>query len=90
MLPFAQASEMEQTFTDILMDVNSISDMATQIATASEQQVAVTRELAGNMESVSEAALLTLTGSQEITEVTQEQARLARQLQDLANEFKVA
>lgn len=84
-----QASEMEKTFGEILMDVNSISDMATQIATASEQQVAVTRELAGNMESVSEAAILTLTGSQEITQVTQEQARLARQLQDLANEFKV-
>jgi methyl-accepting chemotaxis protein len=84
-----QASEMERTFADILMDVNSISDMATQIATASEQQVAVTRELAGNMESVSEAAILTLTGSQEITQVTQEQAQLARQLQDLANEFKV-
>lgn len=85
-----QASEMEKTFADILTDVNSISDMATQIATASEEQVAVTRELAGNMESVSEAAILTLTGSQEITQVTQEQARLARQLQDLANEFKVS
>lgn len=85
-----QASDMEQTFAEILMDVNGISDMATQIATASEQQVAVTRELAGNMESVSDAAILTLTGSQEITQVTQEQARLARRLQDLANEFKVA
>lgn len=85
-----QASEMEKTFADILTDVNSISDMATQIATASEQQVAVTRELAGSMESVSEAAILTLTGSQEINQVTQEQARLARKLQDLANEFKVA
>ncbi|GGC60562.1 methyl-accepting chemotaxis protein [Marinobacter halophilus] len=85
-----QASEMEKTFAEILMDVNGISDMATQIATASEEQVAVTRELAGNMESVSNAAILTLTGSQEITQVTQEQARLARQLQDLANEFKVA
>ena len=84
-----QASDMEQTFAEILMDVNGISDMATQIATASEQQVAVTRELAGNMESVSNAAILTLTGSQEITQVTQEQARLARRLQDLANEFKV-
>lgn len=84
-----QASQMEQTFAEIITDVNSISDMATQIATASEEQVAVTRELAGNMEAVSEAAILTLTGSQEITEVTQEQARLARQLQDLANEFKV-
>jgi len=84
-----QASEMEKTFAEILTDVNRISDMATQIATASEEQVAVTRELAGNMESVSEVAILSLTGSQEITEVTQEQARLARELQDLANEFKV-
>ena len=84
-----QASELEQTFADILTDVNSISDMASQIATASEEQVAVTRELAGSMESVSEAAILTLTGSQEITQVTSEQARLARVLQDLANEFKV-
>ncbi|MFN2361975.1 MAG: methyl-accepting chemotaxis protein, partial [Marinobacter sp.] len=72
-----QASELEQTFAGILTDVNSISGMASQIATASEEQVSVTRELAGNMESVSEAAILTLTGSQEITQVTGEQARLA-------------
>ncbi|WP_417544977.1 methyl-accepting chemotaxis protein [Marinobacter sp.] len=84
-----QSSELEQTFADILGDVNSISDMASQIAAASEQQVAVTRELAGNMEAVSEVAILTLTGSEEISHVTGEQARLARQLQDLANEFKV-
>ncbi|MDO6822790.1 methyl-accepting chemotaxis protein [Marinobacter sp. 1_MG-2023] len=85
-----QSSELEQTFADILGDVNSISDMATQIAAASEQQVAVTRELAVNMEAVSGVAMLTLTGSQEISHVTSEQARLARQLQDLANEFKVS
>ncbi|MCL7943526.1 methyl-accepting chemotaxis protein [Marinobacter sp. ATCH36] len=84
-----QASDLEQTFAGILTDVNSIADMASQIATASEEQVAVTRELAGNMESVSEAAILTLTGSQEISQVTGEQARLARVLQDLANEFRV-
>ena len=85
-----QSSELEQTFAAILGDVNGISDMATQIAAASEQQVAVTRELAGNMEAVSEVAILTLTGSEEISHVTGEQARLARQLQDLANEFKVS
>ncbi|WP_239985551.1 methyl-accepting chemotaxis protein [Marinobacter salexigens] len=84
-----QSSELEQTFAAILGDVNDISGMANQIAAASEQQVAVTRELAGNMEAVSEVAILTLTGSQEISHVTAEQARLARQLQDLANEFKV-
>ncbi|MFW5825768.1 MAG: nitrate- and nitrite sensing domain-containing protein, partial [Marinobacter sp.] len=85
-----QAADMEQTFAEILADVNRISDMATQIATASEQQVTVTRELASSMESVSESAILTLTGSQEISQVTTEQARLARGLQDLATEFKVA
>ncbi|HEV8078928.1 MAG TPA: methyl-accepting chemotaxis protein, partial [Marinobacter sp.] len=85
-----QTEELEQTFADILADVNDIASMATQIAASSEEQVSVTREIAGNMESVSESALLTLTGSQEITQVTEEQARLARQLQDLANEFKVA
>ncbi|WP_246069301.1 methyl-accepting chemotaxis protein [Marinobacter piscensis] len=84
-----QTGELEQAFSAILGDVNSISDMASQIATATEEQVAVTRELAGNMESVSEAATLTLTGSQEISHVTGEQAKLARQLQDLANEFRV-
>lgn len=42
-----------------------------------------------SMESVSEVAILTLTGSQEITQVTEDQACLARDLQDLANEFKV-
>ncbi|BES70052.1 methyl-accepting chemotaxis protein [Marinobacter nanhaiticus D15-8W] len=83
------AGELEKTLADILADVGRISDMATQIAAASEQQVSVTREVSGNMESVSEVAILTLTGSQEITQVTGEQARLARQLQDLANEFRL-
>lgn len=86
----SSSAEMEQSISEILSDIHSISDMATQIAAASEQQVATTRELASNMESVSESAILTLTGSQEISQVTQDQARLARELQDLANEFKVA
>ena len=42
------------------------------------------------MESVNEVSLLTLTGSQEIKAVTQEQAKSARELQDLAMEFKTA
>lgn len=84
------SATMEQSISEILSDIHSISDMATQIAAASEQQVATTRELANNMESVSESAILTLTGSQEISQVTQDQAKLARELQDLANEFKVA
>ncbi|WP_152207842.1 methyl-accepting chemotaxis protein [Marinobacter changyiensis] len=84
-----RASDLESTFAEIFTEVNGISDMAAQIATAAEQQVAVTRELTQSMESVSESATLTLAGSHEIRTVTDEQARLARQLQDLAHEFKI-
>lgn len=83
-----QIQELNSAFDAIDYDVSEIAGMATQIATAAEQQVAVTRDIAHNMESVSEASLLTLTGSQEITAVTEEQAKLARALQDLAIQFK--
>lgn len=83
-----QVTELHVAFASIDNDVGEISSMAAQIATASEQQVFVTRDIAENMERVSEASLLTSTGSQEITAVTQEQAKLARALQDLAMQFK--
>lgn len=85
-----QAQELDRAFQVIAEDINSISEMSTQIATASEEQVAVAKDIAGNMESVNEVSLLTLTGSQEIKSVTQEQAKSARELQDLAMEFKTA
>lgn len=83
-------NELKAAFDSIDSDVANIAGMATQIAAASEEQVSVTRDIAKNMEHVNEAAMLTLTGSQEITAVTDEQARLARLLQDLAMEFKTA
>lgn len=85
-----QAQELDRAFQVIAEDINSISEMSTQIATASEEQVNVAKDIAGNMESVNEVSLLTLTGSQEIQAVTQEQAKSARELQDLAMEFKTA
>ncbi|WP_290654365.1 methyl-accepting chemotaxis protein [Idiomarina sp.] len=85
-----QAQELDRAFQVIAEDINSISEMSTQIATASEEQVNVAKDIAGNMESVNEVSLLTLTGSQEIKAVTQEQAKSARELQDLAMEFKTA
>lgn len=83
-----QAQKLDNAFQVIAKDINSISEMSTQIATASEEQVAVAKDIAGNMEAVNDVSLLTLTGSQEIRSVTQEQAKSARELQDLAMEFK--
>ena len=85
-----QAKDLEQTLAEILSDVNRVSDMSSQIATASEEQVTVTRELAGRMESISGSAVQTLSGAEEISRVSSEQAELARELQDMANEFKVS
>ena len=85
-----QARELDNAFQIIAADITSISEMSTQIATASEEQVAVTKDIANNMESVNEVSLLTLTGSQEIQAVTQDQAKAARTLQDLAMAFKTA
>ncbi|XOZ34585.1 methyl-accepting chemotaxis protein [Halomonadaceae bacterium KBTZ08] len=84
-----QATDLEQTLADILSDVNNINDMTVQIATGSEEQVTATRQLAGRMESISESSAQTLSGSEEIARVASEQAGLARELQDMANEFKV-
>ncbi|WP_165857372.1 methyl-accepting chemotaxis protein [Marinobacter sp. JSM 1782161] len=84
-----QAEALEETFADIRGDVDRISGMATQIAAAAEQQVSVTRDISNNLASVRETSRLTLTGSQEISQVTADQAELAQELQTLAQGFRL-
>ncbi|WP_408003378.1 methyl-accepting chemotaxis protein [Pseudomonas neustonica] len=83
------AEKLEGTLADILQDVDRISSMATQIATAAEEQVAVTRDISRSMASVRETSLQTLNGSQEISQVTVSQAALATELQALAQGFRM-
>jgi len=84
-----EAEKLEGTLADILQDVDRISGMATQIAAAAEEQVAVTRDISRSMASVRETSLQTLSGSQEISQVTVSQAELASELQVLAQGFRV-
>ena len=83
-----QSKELERTFDDILNDVKRISDMASEIATASEEQVAVSREVARSMEMIRDDSAQTYQGAMEIRSVTQNQSALATELKDLAGEFK--
>ena len=83
-----EAEKLEGTLADILQDVDRISGMATQIAAAAEEQVAVTRDISRSMASVRETSLQTLSGSQEISQVTVSQAELASELQVLAQGFR--
>jgi methyl-accepting chemotaxis protein len=61
--------------------------MATQVATAAEQQVATTAEISQNMTSISDMTQATAAGSVQIRGVAQEQARLANNLQDISTAF---
>jgi len=84
-----EAEKLEGTLADILQDVDRISGMASQIAAAAEEQVAVTRDISRSMSSVRETSLQTLSGSQEISQVTVSQAELASELQTLAQGFRI-
>ncbi|MEH6567007.1 MAG: methyl-accepting chemotaxis protein [Halopseudomonas sp.] len=84
-----EAEKLEGTLADILQDVDRISSMASQIATAAEEQVAVTRDISRSMSSVRDTSLQTLSGSREISLVTVSQAELASELQALAQGFRV-
>ena len=85
-----EAEKLEDTLAAILQYVDRISGMASQIASAAEQQVAVTRDISRSMTSVRETSLQTLNGSREISQVTDSQAQLAGELQALAQGFRVA
>ena len=84
-----EAETLEDTLAGILQDVDRISGMSSQIASAAEQQVAVTRDISRSMSSVRETSLQTLNGSREISQVTDSQAQLAGELQALAQGFRV-
>ncbi|MBU2953700.1 methyl-accepting chemotaxis protein [Marinobacter sp. F3R08] len=84
-----EAASLEDTLADILRDVDRISGMATQIAAAADEQVTVTRDISRNMATVRDTSLQTLSGSQEISQVTVSQAQLASELQALAQGFRV-
>ena len=82
------ADALEKTFGNILTDVKQISDMAAEIATASEQQVVVSRDVARSLEGIRDDSAQTCQGALEIRTVTRGQATLANELKNLAGEFK--
>jgi len=69
--------------------ISTIRDMNYQIATATEQQVAVTEEINRNITRIEEMTQNTTAGSSQIAATAKEEARLAAELQKLAEQFKV-
>ena len=84
-----QANSAGTALQSITEAVSHISDMNTQIATASEEQASVAEEINKNITSVNDLGHRTEKGANETTASSEELARLAAGLQSLISQFKV-
>ncbi|MEH6579649.1 MAG: methyl-accepting chemotaxis protein [Amphritea sp.] len=85
-----QTRILEQKLIVIQEKITLINNMCLQIATAAEEQVSVTTEMAENTKSISELAAHGIEGGSQIAVAAQEQAQLASQLQALSGSFRVS
>ena len=69
--------------------VNTINDMNTHIATATEQQSAVAAEVNNNVLNISRASEQTTTNSEQTASASHELARLAAEMQSLVEGFRL-
>jgi len=84
-----KAIKAGEALKNITTDVNNISDMNTQIATAAEEQTSVAEEINRNISNISEASDRTNRGANETSAASESLARMAVELQDLIGQFKV-
>jgi len=85
-----QTREAGVSFSAIVGRVKEINDMNIQIATASEEQSAVTEEINRNVVVISDMAQHTTAGTTQIAAASEQVSNLAEALQALVSRFKVA
>jgi len=81
-----QANEAAESLSAITRAVETINEMNTQIASASEEQSAVSEEINKNVTSISQISEQTASGSEQTTNAATELAQLASDLQNLEAE----
>lgn len=85
----ADANSASESLLQISKAINDISDMASQIATAAEEQTSVTSEINRNTESIREVSENLSIEAQTSMVQAQELAHLAASLQQEVNRFKL-
>ncbi len=84
-----QAEEASHSLEAITEGVSSIKDKTNQIASASEEQSAATREMERNMDNIATVARQTAEGSVEIAASTAELANMAADMASIVKQFKL-
>ncbi len=84
-----QAAEAAESLDAITRAVATITEMNIQIASASEEQSAVSEEINRNVTSISQISEQTASGAEQTTTSANELARLASDLQNLVGQFKI-
>ncbi|MEH6648930.1 MAG: methyl-accepting chemotaxis protein [Motiliproteus sp.] len=84
----AQAAQAGEALTQITESVATISNMATQIATAAEQQTSVTDDINRNIVNISDEARLTVTNAGQSNAASDQVDSLSEQLKNQVSQFK--
>ncbi len=85
-----QAANAEHSLSAITASIVRILDMNMQIASAAEEQTAVSEEINRSMTKVNDLTEQTAGGSQQTASAVTELARLAARLDGLVAQFKIA
>ncbi|MET0357613.1 MAG: methyl-accepting chemotaxis protein [Cellvibrio sp.] len=84
-----KAEKAGQSLSTIATTVSRISELSAQIATAAEEQTAVSEEINRNIVHINEAAIFTADGTQKTTEAINQLAKTTADLQQLVKQFRV-
>ncbi|GEM75168.1 methyl-accepting chemotaxis protein [Vibrio sagamiensis] len=85
----SDANEAALSLTTIHTTIEKINDMATQIASAAEEQAVVTQEITHNTESISEVSYKLSSESQQASEQASKLSNLSFELEQEINRFKL-
>ena len=83
-----QAARAGESLAAIKQSVSMINDMNTQIASATEEQMAVSQEISRNVVNISDVAKSSAHSVQEVEKASRELNQAAGRLAGLVNEFR--
>ncbi len=88
-LVVTKAENAGKSLTTIAGTVAKISEFSSQIATAAEEQTAVSEEINRNVVHISQAAIYTADGAQKTSDTANRLAKITLDLQNLVKQFRV-